>query len=295
MFEHRTTEPVAPKRVVVMGAGGFVGSAIVQRLKAEGVAVVALMRRDVDLLDKDAVYRFAAILRPDDTLVFISAVAPCKDNTMLLQNVTMMASACEALEDTPVAHVIYISSDAVYADSPVPLTEDSCAGPASLHGAMHCAREVMLKTVVHSPLAILRPSLLYGAADTHNGYGPNQFRRLAAEGHDIVLFGEGEERRDHVFIDDVAEIVRLATMYCSTGVLNVATGDVFPFREVAEMVAANFSPRPAIRTTPRKGPMPHGGYRAFDSTACCRAFPRFRFTPLSEGLAKAHRDMTEVR
>ena len=47
-------------------------------------------------------------------------------------------------------------------------------------------------------LAILRPTLIYGAGDPHNGYGPNRFRRLAATGKPIILFGEGEERRDHV-------------------------------------------------------------------------------------------------
>jgi nucleoside-diphosphate-sugar epimerase len=40
--------------------------------------------------------------------------------------------------------------------------------------------------------------------DPHNGYGPNRFRRLAAAGQEIVLFGGGEERRDHVLVDDVA-------------------------------------------------------------------------------------------
>jgi nucleoside-diphosphate-sugar epimerase len=37
--------------------------------------------------------------------------------------------------------------------------------------------------------------------DPHNGYGPNRFRRLAAGGEEIVLFGEGEERRDHVQVE----------------------------------------------------------------------------------------------
>ena len=65
---------------------------------------------------------------------------------------------------------------------------------------MHLVREVMLRSALTAPLAILRPTLLYGAADPHNGYGPNRFRRLAAAGQDIVLFGEGEEQRDHVLI-----------------------------------------------------------------------------------------------
>jgi UDP-glucose 4-epimerase len=145
----------------------------------------------------------------------------------------------------------------------------------------------MLKSVVKAPLAILRPTLLYGATDPHNGYGPNRFRRLAAAGQDIVLFGEGEEQRDHVLIDDVAEIIMRVLAHRSCGVLNVATGSVHSFRDIAERTAAMYDPPVAVRGTPRQGPMPHGGYRAFDSSACLRAFPDFRYTDLQTGLIAA--------
>jgi nucleoside-diphosphate-sugar epimerase len=178
------------------------------------------------------------------------------------------------------SHVVNISSDAVYADSSGPLTERSCAEPGSLHGAMHLAREVMFRAEVKAPLAVLRPSLLYGAADPHNGYGPNRFRRLAAEGKEIVLFGEGEERRDHVYIGDVAELVARVLYRRSTGVLNIATGTVHSFREIAKRFSAN------VKGSPRSGPMPHNGYRPFDPAATRAAFPDFRYTPLEEGLKR---------
>jgi hypothetical protein len=168
--------------------------------------------------------------------------------------------------------VVYISSDAVYRDAKAPLTEQSCAEPASLHGAMHLTRELMLRSVVSAPLAVLRPSLLYGAADPHNGYGPNRFRRLAAAGQDIVLFGEGEERRDHVLIEDVAEVIWRVLAHRSRGILNVATGKVWSFREIAERIAAMAAPAVAVRGSPRTGPVPHGGYRAFDAATCRAAF-----------------------
>jgi nucleoside-diphosphate-sugar epimerase len=151
---------------------------------------------------------------------------------------------------------------------------------------MHLAREVMLKSVVKAPLALLRPSLLYGAADPHNGYGPNRFRRLAAAGEEIVLFGEGEERRDHVLIDDVAELICRTLVHRSAGTLNIATGEVHSFRAIAEKIVAMAKSPVALRGTPRQGPMPHNGYRPFDPAATFKAFPDFRYTPLMDGLAK---------
>jgi hypothetical protein len=73
-------------------------------------------------------------------------------------------------------------------------------------------------------------------------------------------------------------------------VFNVATGVVTSFRAVAEQVVS-LAPRPvAIGSVPRTGPMPHNGYRAFDPSGVQAAFPDFRFTALSEGLAQAQRE-----
>ncbi|MCC7047741.1 MAG: NAD-dependent epimerase/dehydratase family protein [Alphaproteobacteria bacterium] len=289
MLRHSNAIPVPPRRVVVLGAGGFVGGAAARRLEAAGVEILRLGRPRLDLLADGAATALEAALRPDDALVVVSAQAPCKDAAMMVANLRMIEPVCAALARAPVAHVVYVSSDAVYRDAPLPLTEESCAEPGSAHGAMHRAREVLLADAARAPFAILRPTLIYGADDPHNGYGPNRFRRLAGEGKEIVLFGEGEERRDHVLVDDVAELLRLMLFHRSAGILNAATGAVASFRQVAEIVSGLAGGRSAIRGTPRQGPMPHGGYRPFDSAATQRAFPGFRYTPLAEGLALAHR------
>jgi UDP-glucose 4-epimerase len=294
MLQHLNQVSKLPKRVVVMGAAGFVGGALVERLASRRAAILAITRRDVDLLAPDAADHLAAMLQPNDAFVAVAARAPCKNVQMLVENIKITAAMVEALTKSPVEHVVNISSDAVYADSSKPLTEESTMAPDTLHGVMHLARELAFRTEVRAPLAILRPSLLYGATDPHNGYGPNRFRRLANEGKDIVLFGEGEERRDHILIDDVAELIARVIERRSVGSLNIATGDVHSFRETAEMVVANAPHKVTIKGSPRSGPIPHNGYRPFDIAGCCAAFPDFAYTPLAVGIAKAQRDHSEV-
>jgi len=290
MLHHHNATPGLPARTVILGAGGFIGGATLRKLGGSGSAALGLGRKDLDLLDDRAAVALAAQLRVDDALVIVAARAPCKTPAMMLENIRMMAAVGEALAKRPVAQLVYISSDAVYADGPLPLSEASVAAPTSLHGAMHLAREQMLQAIAGAtPLAILRPTLVYGAGDPHNGYGPNKFRRQANRGEAIVLFGEGEERRDHVDVDDIAEIVRLVLAHRSAGVLNIATGTVASFRAVADKAVA-LSPRKVeIKGSPRNGPMPHNGYRSFDSAATLRAFPQFRYTALDEGLERAQR------
>jgi UDP-glucose 4-epimerase len=287
MLKLNQIQAAKPERVVIMGAGGFVGRASVDQLQAGGVSVVALTRQEVDLLAPDAVARLAAQLTSTTTLVVTSALAPVKTSPMLLDNLRMMQAVIAAVKVKPVAHLVYISSDAVYADSAAPLTEASPAEPASLHGVMHLAREVMLKNeLANLPQACVRPTLIFGPGDPHNGYGPNRFLRLARSGRDIVLFGEGEERRDHVFITDVAEIVRRVVLHRATGIVNAVSGRVTSFKEIAELAAARFEPRVKVIGTPRVGALPHNGYRAFDARLLARLFPDLKPTPLVSGLER---------
>lgn len=287
MLQHTHLAPQRPARAVVLGAGGFIGGAILRRLQRESIPTLALGRPAFDMLAPGAADQLAAALQPTDTLIFVSAKAPVKNPAMLLENLRMAEAVCAALVRSPVGHLVYIGSDAVYKDSPGPLSEASCAEPASLHGVMHLAREVMLRSVHTGPLAFIRPTLVHGLDDPHNGYGPNRFRRLAAAGKEIVLFGDGEERRDHVAVEDIAELTLRIARHVSSGIVNATSGEVVSFRTLAEFCAAQFPTRSAIKGSPRSGPMPHDGYRPFAPSAALAAFPDFRFTAWRDGLARA--------
>jgi nucleoside-diphosphate-sugar epimerase len=290
MLQHLNGEPSLPERTVVIGAAGFVGNALMRRLERAGGNALGLTRKDVDLTMPGAGERLANVLRSLDAVVAVAARAPCKDLGMMVENMLIVRAITDALGKVPVQHVVNIGSDAVYADAPVPITELTPAAPTSLHGAMHLTREIAFASSVKSPLALLRPTLIYGADDPHNGYGPNRFRRLANSGQEIVLFGEGEERRDHVLVEDVAEIIFRILQRRSKGVLNIATGQAHSFREVADLVVTGTGRNVAIKASPRSGPMPHNGYRPFDISECRAAFADFSYTPLAEGIAKAQRE-----
>ena len=284
MLEHKNAIPAKPVRVVIIGAGGFVGGAIARQLAEDGVSVLPLTRKELDLLTDDAAARLKGVLRSGDSVVIVSAIAPAKTVPGLIQNLKMAEAVCAALSETEIAHAVYISSDAVYADDANPVTERSYLAPSTIHGMMHVARELMLKSATQAPVAKLRPTLIYGAADPHNGYGPNRFRRQAARGEPILIFGEGEERRDHVFIDDVAKLASLVLFHRSAGALNVATGVSTSFCDIAHMVVKQF-PGAVVKNQPRQGPRPHLLHRHFDITNGLKAFPSFHYTQLEKGLA----------
>ena len=57
------------------------------------------------------------------------------------------------------------------------ITENSLIAPNSLHGQMHLIRENYLTDIFQEKMCIIRPTLVFGPNDPHNGYGPNKFIR----------------------------------------------------------------------------------------------------------------------
>jgi nucleoside-diphosphate-sugar epimerase len=93
---------------------------------------------------------------------------------------------------------------------------------------------------------------------------------------DIHLFGDGEELRDHVYVEDVAEIIVRVLLKRSTGVINVASGQVNSFYNVAKMIVDAAKSTSLIFTTPRFGQLPFKGFRPFDISEFARAFPEVK-------------------
>lgn len=286
MLQHINSEAIKPKRVVVIGAGGFVGSTTVGNLQDKEIETLAITRDKIDLLKPNAEQLLAELIQPNDALVVLATIAPCKNAAQLIDNLQMMQVVCNVIKDKAaiLSHVVYISSDAVYADDVALATEESKQQPSSFHGIMHMARELMVKSVVGGvPLAILRPSVLFGIKDPHNGYGPNKFFRLVQQNQNITLFGGGEEKRDHIYIEDVAEVIALTLLHRSTGTLNIATGNSYSFRDIADQVVMVSAKDVKIEPTARQNPITH---RHFDITACRQAFPNFKYTDLILGFKK---------
>jgi nucleoside-diphosphate-sugar epimerase len=288
MIQHLHPKPVRPARVVVLGSSGFLGRHLVAHLHDQGIKVLPLSSRDVNLCAAWAGESLARLLHKDDALVFASCLTPDKgkDIRTTMRNLAMGEQVCAALQAVPCAHVVYVSSDAVYADSESLVREDSRCEPSSLYGLAHLTRERMIRVTAEAsqtPWLIVRSTLVYGAGDTHNSYGPNRFARQVQQAGVIKLFGNGEEKRDHIHVDDVARLLALCLQHRTSGILNLTTGTSTSFLEVANLCLQYSRKSVTLEHLPRSGPVSH---RHFDISALARAFPAWTFTPLREGLAR---------
>jgi UDP-glucose 4-epimerase len=290
MIAHLNPAPRSPERVVLIGARGFIGSALRRQLESRNIPTLALTSSDVDLSAASAAERLATLLKPGDSIVMLAALTPDKgrDIATLMKNLAMMQAVCAATASVGGAQFVYFSSDAVYNGADSRVTEDTAPSPRDLYGAMHYTREIMARSLPKIPVLVLRPTLIYGLDDTHNSHGPNQFRRAAQKEGRITLYDDGAATRDHIHVDDVAALTLRCLLHRSTGTLNVATGVSHSFREVAEMVKKHFGEAVALSLKKGQGV----SHRHYDIADTIKAFPDIRFTPLAEGLARVHREMT---
>jgi UDP-glucose 4-epimerase len=283
-FVHGYSEGRAPHRVAVLGATGFLGRALVERIADAGIEVSPVDSRDLDLSSPSAGRALAQRLRPTDAVVLLAALKPGRqlDSEGFARNLAMAATVCEAVTEARCTHVVYVSTDAVYPFTGGAVREDLAPQPESLYALMHLSRERMMRGIEGADVAILRVAQVYGAGDPHSAYGPTRMVRSALTEGRIVLYGSGEETRDHIHVGDVASVIFRVLAMRSRGVVNVAAGRSISFASLAELVSRVCGRKIVLEREPRRMPVKH---RAFDTTELQIAFPTLALTPLEDGIA----------
>ena len=274
------------KRVLILGSSGIISLNLQKYLKNKKIPFKVYGKSKINLIENKNIFKLKKIISKKDCIIFISAEAPVKNYQMLYNNLIMSLNFCSEISYNSLNHIIYISSDAVYKDIKKPMTENSLLEPNTLHGLMHKIRESIFKRYFKNKLLIIRPTLIYGKEDTHNGYGPNQFLNKSINKKRIELFGKGEEKRDHVFINDVTSIIFNCIIKKGVGVINVASGKVITFYNIAKIIKKITGTNLKIKHLKRNGPMPHDGYRAFNIGLIKKNFKTLNISSVQKGIEK---------
>lgn len=282
------------KRVVILGCSGFLGRWIVDALRRErkDVATVGFSSAALDLTrgipDAGAL---DGLLDRDTILVVLAGVKRHADGDsrrLLFHNTAIMEGVCRIIENTPPGRVVYFSSAAVYGEDVARGVIDERTPPCcrSYYGLSKLTGEIMLeKTLTGLPtsLGVLRPPTIYGPGDHTPTYGPSAFLRDAKTAGRVVLWGDGREMREFVYVEDVADFTIRYMFSDHQGPLNLVSGVSRNFREALNAVEAALG-RPITRSSRPRSRDPVD--LRFDGGALRRLAPDFRFTDLMEGVKR---------
>lgn len=245
-------------RILITGGAGFIGASLANRLVREGHQVrvlddlsagdparlapeVHFTRGDVRdvprlwtlLQDVNCVYHLAARVSVPESILY-----PRDYNDV---NVGGTVSLLEAVRDVGVKRAVLTSSGAVYGEQEKqPISEKAIPYPASPYAASKVAAECYVSTI----------GALYGIETVilriFNTYGPGQsvppahppvipqFLKQAMSGGSLVIFGDGNQTRDFVYIDDVVDALIAAgtTEGIDGKIVNVGSGQEMSINEL---------------------------------------------------------------
>ncbi|MFM8453499.1 MAG: NAD-dependent epimerase/dehydratase family protein [Gammaproteobacteria bacterium] len=266
-----------PTRVLIFGGNGFVGGDLKKELFARSIPTISLSMSNFKEIN--------FVLEDNDCIVFSSAISPCKKYCDFIENIEKFESILNLLEKNSrkINQFIYLSSEAVYGDYFGLISENSDPNPDSLYGIMHFTKELLLKTKLSEKKSlILRPSMVYGALDPHNAYGPNRFLRELNRSKEINLVGSGEEIRDYIYISDLSNLIVKLILNKAYGVLNCGSGFSYSFLEVIKIIEELHGPF-SVNFIERSRKITK---REIDNSRLKLLFPDFNFLNLKEGLKR---------
>lgn len=227
--------------VLLLGGNGFIGRALDKRLRQDEVSVFVVGRQNEETL--------AQVLTQCSTVVHLaSATTPGSSASLAsleLANLGLSLRLLELMQANPETHLIFFSSGGtVYGDpDQLPVTENSPIAPLSNHGAGKAAQEAFCEAfrAKGHAVTILRPSNAYGPGQSmRHGFGlVRTVLEHARCGTSIEIWGDGENVRDYIYIDDVVEATtRLIARPIDSGTYNLGSGVGYSINQVRDIAAA---------------------------------------------------------
>ena len=249
-------------RVLVAGAHGMVGSAIVRNLTSKGYKnIIKGIRYFVDFTDQEETKNFFRDKRPEYVFVAAAKVGGIMANNnskadFLKENLQIQTNIIDTAYKFGVKKLLFLGSSCIYPKfANQPITEDQLmTGPLEpTNDAYALAKIVGLKMCQayreqHGFNAIsLMPTNLYGPNDNFDLETSHVLPAMIAKFHaaldhskywEVKLWGDGSAMREFLHVDDLAEACYICMQnYNESEHINVGTGQDVTIKELAQTIA----------------------------------------------------------
>src|SRR5215813_14159950 len=248
------------KTVYVAGHRGMVGGALVRRLAQENVELLTVGRREVDLRDQAAVFKWFAENKPQ--VVFLAAAKVggiVANNTLradfLYDNLAIAANVIQAAHLNRTEKLMFLGSSCIYPKlAPQPIREDAMlTGPLEMTNEPYAVAKIAGIKMVEayrsqygSNFINVMPTNLYGPGDNYHPEFSHVVAALIRRFHEakiagapnVVVWGTGTPRREFLYVDDLADAcIHLMKTYSGMEMVNIGSGEDITIADFAAVVA----------------------------------------------------------
>jgi UDP-glucose 4-epimerase len=254
---------VERKKVLVTGGAGFIGSHLVEKLVQEHNKVTVLdnlssgkkqnlatVIGDIDLVEGD-IREYEAVTRAlndVDVVVHLAALISVPDSVgrPLIYHEINTTGALNVLQQSALKGVkkfIYASTCAVYGEpTKIPIKEHRQLMPLSPYATSKLCAEEYCRTydrIGKINSIILRFFNVYGPRQSFSEYSGaiSTFIERIRNGQPPIIYGDGEQTRDFVHVDDVVNsIMKAIQAETNSGTFNIGTGNATEIRQLAKLL-----------------------------------------------------------
>lgn len=244
------------KNVLVVGGFGFIGQNLVKKLVELNANVLIVddfsgkqfeKKSDVSKVIQSSTYSesFVTSVKEDIDIIFHfgapSSVILFNENPPATFNNTIVGflNVLSLARDKKVEKVVYPSSGSVYGSTPPPQSENTIPKPLNLYAIAKLTCEQIAMFYSDTKSVGLRIFAGYGPGEDHKGQIASPitlFLKSILENKPPIVFGNGTQTRDFVYISDVVEAVIKSAEKETPPVINVGTGKSHSFNDVIKMI-----------------------------------------------------------
>jgi len=252
--------PGKDEAILVAGARGMVGSALVRRLKSAGYSnVLAPLRAELDLQDAASTRAYVARAKPAYIFIAAAKVGGIHANNtyraqFLHENLAIADNLIDGAHQAGVQRLMFLGSSCIYPKlAAQPIREDSLlTGPleptnepyaiAKIAGVKMC--EAYNDQYGRQYVSAM-PTNLYGPNDNYDLQTSHVLPALIRKAHEAklrgdaeyVVWGSGTPMREFLYVDDLADAcVHLMEQGYDGPLVNIGTGEDVTIRELAQTV-----------------------------------------------------------
>jgi GDP-L-fucose synthase len=248
-------------RVLIAGANGMVGSAIVRNLESKGYAgIIKGTRQVVDFTDQEATDTFFRIHRPEYVFVSAAKVGGIMANNnykadFLTENLRIQTNIIESANRWNVTKLLFLGSSCIYPKfATQPITEEQLMtgaleptndayAIAKISGIMMC--QAYRQQYGFNAISLM-PTNLYGPNDNFDLETSHVLPALIRKFYEaketnspyVECWGDGSAMREFLHVDDLAEACyRCMISYDSSEIINIGTGQDLTIKELTELIS----------------------------------------------------------